>query len=132
MGAVLTPTLIGVDKAGNLPNASTFCGKCESVCPVKIPLPKMMRHWREREFERHLSPASTRTNLAIWAWVARRPGLYRFVTHMAARLLKLIGGDKGRIASLPFAGGWTKTRDLPAPEGETFFARYAREQRDGA
>jgi len=39
MGAVLTPALIGVDKAGHLPNASTFCGKCESVCPVKIPLP---------------------------------------------------------------------------------------------
>ena len=30
----------------------TFCGKCESVCPVRIPLPRMMRHWREREFER--------------------------------------------------------------------------------
>ena len=35
MGAVLTPTLIGVDKAGHLPNASTFCGRCESVCPVQ-------------------------------------------------------------------------------------------------
>jgi L-lactate dehydrogenase complex protein LldF len=54
MGAVLTPSLIGVDKAGHLPNASTFCGRCESVCPMRIPLPKMMRHWREKEFERHL------------------------------------------------------------------------------
>ncbi len=57
MGSVLTPSLIGVEEAGNLPNASTFCGRCESVCPMKIPLPKMMRHWREREFERKLSPA---------------------------------------------------------------------------
>ena len=56
MGAVLTPSLIGVDKAGHLPNASTFCGRCESVCPVRIPLPKLMRHWREREFERGLQP----------------------------------------------------------------------------
>ena len=63
MGAVLTPSLIGVDQAGHLPNASTFCGKCESVCPVKIPLPKLMRHWREREFERHLTPPAVRTNL---------------------------------------------------------------------
>src|SRR5712675_110651 len=46
MGSVLTPQLIGMKEAGNLPNASTFCGRCESVCPVKIPLPKMMRHWR--------------------------------------------------------------------------------------
>src|SRR5580658_2684662 len=47
MGAVLTPALIGIAEAGHLPNASTFCGRCESVCPVKIPLPKLMRHWRE-------------------------------------------------------------------------------------
>ena len=67
MGSVLTPSLIGVDQAGHLPNASTFCGKCESVCPVKIPLPKLMRHWREREFERHLTPPVVRTNLALWA-----------------------------------------------------------------
>ena len=74
MGSVLTPSLIGVDKAGHLPNASTFCGKCESVCPVRIPLPKLMRHWREREFERHLNPAAARTGLGVWAFFARRPG----------------------------------------------------------
>ena len=65
MGSVLTPSLIGVAQAGHLPNASTFCGKCESVCPVKIPLPKLMRHWREREFERHLTPPVVRANLAF-------------------------------------------------------------------
>src|SRR6185437_1481014 len=87
MGSVLTPALIGVDKAGNLPNASTFCGKCESVCPVKISLPKMMRHWREREFERHLTPSTMRSNLGLWAWFARRPGAYRLATRVAAAML---------------------------------------------
>ena len=129
MGAVLTPTLIGVDQAGNLPNASTFCGKCESVCPVKIPLPKMMRHWREREFERHLTPSAVRTNLALWGFIARRPGLYRFVTRIGAGALGWLGRKRGRLSRLPFAGGWTAGRDLPTPEGETFFARYARAQR---
>jgi L-lactate dehydrogenase complex protein LldF len=129
MGAVLTPGLIGVQEAGQLPNASTFCGKCESVCPVRIPLPNLMRHWREREFERHLSPSAARTNLALWAFVARRPSLYRLATRMAALGLGLLGGRKGRFRKLPMAGGWTKGRDLPAPEGDTFFARYARQQR---
>ena len=64
IGAVLTPQLIGVEEAGNLPNASTFCGRCESVCPVRIPLPGLMRHWREREFERHLTPKAVRQGLA--------------------------------------------------------------------
>ena len=77
IGAVLTPQLIGVEEAGNLPNASTFCGRCESVCPVRIPLPKLMRHWREREFERHLTPRAVRQGLALWSFVARRPRLYR-------------------------------------------------------
>jgi L-lactate dehydrogenase complex protein LldF len=132
MGSVLTPQLVGVDKAGHLPNASTFCGRCESVCPVKIPLPKLMRHWREREFERHLSPATIRTNLAAWAWIARRPGLYRLATRLGAAALTLLGRGKGAFRSLPFAGGWTTGRDLPVPEsGGTFMQRYARQQRQG-
>ncbi len=129
MGSVLTPGLIGVEKAGQLPNASTFCGKCESVCPVRIPLPKLMRHWREREFERHLMPSAQRTNLALWGFLARRPGLYRLATRAAAVSLGLAGRAKGRFAKMPFAGGWTQGRDLPAPEGDTFFAQYARQQR---
>ena len=44
IGKVLTPAFQGLDKARDLPNASTFCGRCEEVCPMRIPLPKMMRH----------------------------------------------------------------------------------------
>jgi len=129
MGAVLTPSLIGVQTAGQLPNASTFCGKCESVCPVKIPLPGLMRHWREREFERHLTPAAARYGLSAWAWFARRPSAYRLLTRATAASLRLLGGKKHRIRRLPLASGWTQGRDMPAPEGDTFFVRYAREQR---
>ncbi|MBB5752170.1 LutB/LldF family L-lactate oxidation iron-sulfur protein [Prosthecomicrobium pneumaticum] len=125
MGAVLTPTLVGVDKAGHLPNASTFCGRCESVCPMKIPLPKMMRHWREREFERHLSPATVRWGLSVWSYFARRPKLYQFATRIAMGGLGLVGRSKGRFRTLPLAGGWTKYRDLPAPEGKTFQQQWA-------
>ncbi|MBO0712347.1 MAG: lactate utilization protein [Acetobacteraceae bacterium] len=130
MGSVLTPALIGVERSGLLPNASTFCGKCESVCPVKIPLPGLMRHWREREFERHLTPPVVRRNLGLWAWFARRPTAYRLATRAAAAMLGLLGRQKGRLSRAPLAGGWTSGRDLPMPEGETFFARYARAQRN--
>jgi L-lactate dehydrogenase complex protein LldF len=127
IGAVLTPQLIGVEEAGNLPNASTFCGRCESVCPVRIPLPKLMRHWREREFERHLSPKGMRRGLALWAFLARRPKLYRRVTLLANRVLALFGRATGRYSALPLAGGWTRFRDFPAPPaGGTFHAQWAR------
>ncbi|KAB0264281.1 LutB/LldF family L-lactate oxidation iron-sulfur protein [Microvirga brassicacearum] len=129
MGAVLTPTLIGIDQAGHLPNASTFCGRCESVCPVKIPLPKLMRHWREREFERHLTPATVRSGLGLWGFFAKRPALYRLATGIAIRAMGFAGRRKGRFQWLPLAGGWTRNRDLPAPQGETFQARWRREHK---
>ena len=128
MGAVLTPSLIGIDKSGHLPNASTFCGRCESVCPVRIPLPKLMRHWREREFERHLSPATVRGGLGVWSFFATRPRLYRAATGLAMRALHLLGRTKGRFRSLPLAGGWTKYRDMPAPQGATFQSRWAKDR----
>ncbi|MDQ4061245.1 MAG: LutB/LldF family L-lactate oxidation iron-sulfur protein [Pseudomonadota bacterium] len=130
MGSVLTPALVGVDKAGHLPNASTFCGRCESVCPVRIPLPRMMRYWRDREFERHLHPATQRAGLRFWAFFAKRPGLYRLATALAMRGLGLLGRRRGRFAGLPLASGWTRNRDFPAPEGRTFQSLW-REKRGG-
>jgi L-lactate dehydrogenase complex protein LldF len=124
MGSVLTPALIGIEEAGHLPNASTFCGRCEAVCPMRIPLPKMMRHWREREFERHLQPARMRLALKGWAFLAQRPALYRIGARIAAFLLGLAGRRRGAFRSLPLAGGWTMSRDLPAPEGATFQAQW--------
>jgi L-lactate dehydrogenase complex protein LldF len=129
MGAVLTPTLVGIEEGGHLPNASTFCGRCESVCPMKIPLPKMMRHWRERQFERHLTPNTARYGLGLWGFFARRPPLYRWVARAAAALLGVAGRRAGRFRSLPLAGAWTGTRDMPAPQGDTFHGQWAARRR---
>ncbi|MFD2182758.1 lactate utilization protein B [Rhodoplanes azumiensis] len=119
MGAVLTPSLLGVDRAGDLPNASTFCGRCEQVCPVKIPLPRLMRHWRDRDFAR--SPASiSRAGLALWGFFAARPRLYRVTTGLGTRLLARLGRARGHFRWLPLAGGFTATRDIAAPQGATF------------
>src|SRR5438876_5896863 len=125
MGAVLTPALVGLEEAGHLPNASTFCGRCESVCPVKIPLPRMMRHWREREFAQRLSPPVTRSGLRLWAWLATRPALYHAVAGLAGRVLGWAGSGRGRFRSLPLAAGWTLGRDMPAPEGRSFHSLWA-------
>jgi L-lactate dehydrogenase complex protein LldF len=130
MGAVLTPALVGVGEAGHLPNASTFCGRCESVCPVKIPLPKMMRHWREREFATRLSPPAYRTGIRLWGKLASRPALYHALAGAAGRLLGWAGGGRGRFRTLPLAAGWTRVRDLPAPQGRTFRCLWDERQRE--
>ena len=132
MAAVLTPGLLGIDKATPLPNASTFCGRCESVCPMRIPLTKMMRFWREKEFERHLTPARYRAGLRFWGFVARRPALFRLANGMAARILGRLGRRRGAFASLPLAKGWTAHRDMPAPQGQSFHALWAQRQKKAA
>ena len=96
---------------------------------MRIPLPKLMRHWREREFERHLSPATVRGGLAFWAFLAKRPRLYRMVNGLMARALGLLGRVHGGFRHLPLAGGWTGGRDMPAPQGEGFHQAWARRQR---
>jgi L-lactate dehydrogenase complex protein LldF len=124
IGSVVTPALTGLKNSKHLPNASTFCGRCEEVCPMRIPLPKLLRHWREKEFEQHLTPGAMRWGIAFWAFLAKRPVLYRRATALAARVLGNLGHGSGRLASAPFASGWTKHRDLPAPQGKTFLQQW--------
>lgn len=124
MGSVLTPSYVGLKNALDLPNAATFCNQCGVVCPVKIPLPDLMRKLRERQFEQRLKPWPERLALALWGWVALRPAIYAMMTALGARALSLLGGADRRIRRLPFGGGWTDGRDFPAPQGRTFREQY--------
>ncbi len=123
IGAVLTPALVGIERARHLPNASTFCGKCEAVCPMRIPLPRLMREWRRKEFESKVQPARQRFGLAIWRWLARHPALYRGATGLAAKGMRLLARD-GRIRRLPLAAAWTSQRDMPAPAARSFQSQW--------
>jgi len=129
MGAVLTPLSVGLDKSLDLPNACTLNGRCGAVCPVKIPLPDLLRDLRERQYEQKLTPSATRYGLSAWAFLARRPRLYQWATGLAARALSLVGARRGAFRRLPLAGGWTSVRDFPAPQGRTFMQAWRRQGR---
>jgi L-lactate dehydrogenase complex protein LldF len=129
MGSVLTPAMRSLKEARDLPNACTLNGRCEEVCPVKIPLPGLLRRLREREYREHLTPRTTRFGLALWAFAATRPWLYRLGSRLGVRTLARLGRKRGHIRSLPGAGGWTRVRDLPAPQRHTFMELY--QQRKG-
>ncbi|HEY3637136.1 MAG TPA: LutB/LldF family L-lactate oxidation iron-sulfur protein [Rhizomicrobium sp.] len=120
IGAALNPGLLGVPTAHHLPNASTFCGRCAEVCPVKIPLPKIMRHWRAQEYASGLAPKPTMFGLSLWAFAAKRPGFYRLAARVVARLLKWRAGGGNTVHAVPMMRGWFAVRDLPAPQGHTF------------
>ena len=128
IGAVLTPNFVGLKNALDLPQAATLCNACGVVCPVKIPLPDLMRHLREKQIEQNLRPFGERLSIKIWRYVALRPGLYAFATKLATRFGKLLGGSDGVIHRLPRLDGWTKGRDMPAPTGKTFRELYAQKK----
>jgi L-lactate dehydrogenase complex protein LldF len=119
---------VGIENALDLPQAATLCGQCSVVCPVKIPLPDLLRKLREKQWDRGLRPWYEKVGVAVWAYAALRPSLYAFGSKVAVRVLRWMGGDSKRIRSLPVGAGWTATRDFPAPSGRTFREMY-RERR---
>lgn len=128
MGSVLTPLYTGIENALDLPHASTGCNQCGAVCPVRIPLPKLMHRLREAQVEQGLGPRRERLAWKAWAWLAARPGLYRGLSRLASRYLRWLGGPEGQIHVLGMAPGWTEGRDLRVARGATFHEQYAARQ----
>lgn len=128
IGAVLTPALVGIADAANLPQASTFCGKCEAVCPVEIPLVSLMRRWREAALAQR-SSWRARAALRVWAFFAKRPRLYHAAARLAVAIFGALGRSRGSLRRVPFASAWTRQRDFPSPQGQTFQRLWARQQR---
>jgi L-lactate dehydrogenase complex protein LldF len=136
MGAVLTPAFAGLPGTVHLPNASTFCGRCEAVCPVGIPLVSLLRRWREKSFAQSLPAAGERFGLLAWRFVNRWPMVYRAVTIFGAMLIRSLsvpGSDRRRwIKRLPFPGSaWTQHRDMPAPAASSFQTRWRQRHSGG-
>ncbi len=129
MGSVLTPNLTDLKKSQALPFASSFCGKCEAVCPMRIPLPRLMRDLRTDAHAARINPARERLWLALWSWLAQRPDLYHRLSGAGSRVLNLLARGRGRFSWLPLAGGWTGTRDFPAPQGDSFMAQWTRREK---
>ena len=121
IGAILNPGLQGLEQTLPLPFASSLCGACGEVCPVRIPIPELLLTWRRRAVERGLTPPLDDSMLQAWGAAATRPGVFRF----AQRALGRIPFLKSR--KLPMVRDWNEGRESPAIEGRTFHERW----RDG-
>jgi L-lactate dehydrogenase complex protein LldF len=119
MGSVLTPVFEGLKQSRDLPAACTLNGQCQQVCPVDIPLPILLRHWRARSFSAGYEPKTASLAIRIWAFFAARPWLYRMAQSVALPALRLLARE-GWISSLPLGSGWTATRDFPKPPRQSF------------
>ncbi|MEU8327511.1 lactate utilization protein B [Micromonospora sp. NPDC048839] len=123
IGAILSPQLTGVADNASLPYASTLCGACYDVCPVKINIPEILVHLRQQAPH----PFAERATMRVLSWVMRSPRRWA----AALRLVRTGAGPLGAYRErrtgartlrwLPWpASAWTRSRDLPLPAPQTF------------
>ena len=144
IGALITPQFVGLHQAGELPFASSLCGACREVCPVRINIPDLLLHLRSQAQgetpspspKPKRSPAGERLSMRLWAWAMQRPWAYRLGARAARVGLQLWARSNGRraeggdgprwINSFPWfpLSGWTAGRDFPAPAPKSFRERW--------
>ena len=133
IGAILTPQLSGIEAAHNnsLPYASSLCGACYEVCPVKINFPEVLVHLRAkdveskhavREFEGNKkAPFSQMDGMMLGAKKLFTSGKMMSIAERGLPMSRLISGRKHKITAVPgIVGGWTAYRDIPEPPKESF------------
>ena len=125
IGAVLTPHLVGLDQAGTLPFASSLCGACGEICPVKIDIPHQLVHLRHRAVNEP-SPMNSwteRLTWRLWAWAFSGPLRYRTtmaIVKLGVRMARFLPWHPGKL------GAWTRARELPQVPGAPSFRAWWR------
>ena len=110
IGAVITPQLIGIEKTAQLPYASSLCGACREVCPVKIDIPRLLLHLRAEIAASPKGNAMERIAFRVWAKVMMSPSLYKLGS-LAGRMMQRV---------MPLSRAWTSGRDLRPIERQSF------------
>lgn len=129
MGAVLTPLLVGYDKAGDLPYASTLCGECTDACPVKIPLHELLlKHRVKIAEEENLRPPVEKAIFKVVGTVFGNNKLFDLGTKAGAIGMKFLshnGTMDEWTKVIPVLGGWTKSKELGVLKTKKFRDVYA-------
>lgn len=130
IGAVLTPLLAGYDDFKELPYASSLCGACTEVCPVKIPLHDLLLLHRQKIVEQEgQAPFQERFLMKAFGIGASSPKLFEAATKMAYPMMSPYMKDD-KITSGPGPlKAWTEYRDFPAPNKESFRQWIRRRQK---
>jgi L-lactate dehydrogenase complex protein LldF len=127
IGAILVPQLIGIENAPTLPFASSLCGACYEVCPVKIDIPNVLLHLRAKAVEAK-APRAEGAAMRFVAWLFASPRRFR-VAQGFARLAQRPFVRGGTIHRLPGPlANWTRTRDLKPVVKESFRLWWRRER----
>lgn len=124
IGSILTPG-IDLKKHKDLPFASTLCGSCADVCPVKIDIHHQLYKWRQLITEEKQQPASKSMAMNVTSWLFRHPSLFRIAGKMGRTALKIAP----RFMVYNRFNDWGKDRELPAPPKQSFGEWYKKNRK---
>ena len=134
IGSIVSPTLVGLKDARDLPQASSLCGACREVCPIKINIPRMLLHLRHQLAEGSSDSESSATTAEKqaaqgYAWLMSNPTALSAARKLGRVAQKpFASGEKmTRKVSLPLVSKWTAARDLPSLPSQTFKEIWARQ-----
>ncbi|MDO9888341.1 LutB/LldF family L-lactate oxidation iron-sulfur protein [Glaesserella parasuis] len=120
IGSVISPLLGGYEEFKELPYACSLCTACNSVCPVKIPLAQLILKHREHIAQNGMTPTAERLSIFGFNFANSHPTLWKVGVNIGAKVAgKFIKNGKAPIQVGALAE-WTKARDLPSAEGESF------------
>jgi L-lactate dehydrogenase complex protein LldF len=126
VGAIVTPGLRGLEGWTDLASASSLCGACRDVCPIRIDIPRMLLHLRRAPAARRAAPRLLRAGMRVFAHAVNHPRAYRLGARIVRRGLRALARG-GWIQKAPgLASNWTTSRDLRAPAVETFQEQWGR------
>ena len=127
VGSVLSPALAGIHAFHDLPHASTLCGACKEVCPVRIDIPRMLLRLRAKGVEAGESPQWVSLGIKVLGWIGTQAAAVRPRRTRGRARRRRDGASDGWIRELPLhLSGWTASRDFPAPAKESFQERWAK------
>jgi len=131
IGALITPLFRGLGSFKDLPQASSLCGACYEVCPVKINIPRHLINLRRDIVAQRLNSPIERGIYRLWAWAVRSPLLYGWIGRVQKWDLRRRARKTGWVEQMPLAAaGWTQVRSMPAPAKKTFHQLW-RKRRKG-
>ena len=136
IGAIITPQFMGVNHEPGLPFASSLCGACAEVCPVKIDIPRILLELRSDVKKAEAASgdnATERRIFKLWAWAMQRPGFYSFASKMATKFAPHRDGYIGKLSgwmNIGPAKAWASQRYVPAPASKSFREQWKERQRE--
>jgi L-lactate dehydrogenase complex protein LldF len=130
VGAVVTPLLRGINRYADLCQGETLCGACMDACPVNIDLPRLLLLLRNKlaegdpHWDIQVKNPTEQFMFSVWSRLVQNPLLYDLAFRLASLGQKLVPKHNQMIRRVPFASGWTRSRDLKKLADKRFVHRF--------